>query len=179
KMRGGDFGELLTQRNLALSDPVNNNSPFPGNIIPKSRIDPVAQTLVKLYPAPQKPDVGSNFIYQGPSNQDWGRWDVRSDVNLGARDNLFWRFSKQDQTVPAALILPPPAYGGAALDQSTIGINTGAGWNDIWTSAMIMSIRGAWNYGFFTRDNPAQTGGAFLNQQYGIKGGTELPGGFS
>src|SRR5205085_5044929 len=93
---------------------------------------------------------------------------------------FFWRFSKQDQSVPASLVLPPPAYGGGALDQATQGISTGGTWNHIWKANLIMSIRTGWNYSFFTRDNPAQTGAALLNQQYGIKGGTDtIPGGFS
>ena len=78
---------------------------------------------------------------------------MRADVNLGSKDNAFWRISKQDQSVPASLALPPPAYGGGALDQSTNGINTGATWNHVLRPNLIMAIRGAWNYGFFTRDN--------------------------
>jgi hypothetical protein len=181
RMRSGDFGELLTVRKpaLALKDPQNNNTPFPGNIIPANRIDPVAKTLVDLYPNPQNSDLATNFIYQGPVNQDWSKWDVRADVNMGSRDNMFWRFSKQDQIVPAALPLPPPAYGGGVLDQSTVGINTGATWNHIFTPNFILSVRGAWNYGFFTRDSPAASSGELLNKKYGIRGGTDLPGGFS
>ncbi len=179
-MRTGDFSDLLRQRNLAITDPADNGSPFPGNIIPGSRIDPVAQTLIKLYPTPQNSNVGQNFLYISPAPTDGTKWDLRGDANLGAKDNFFWRFSRQDQSVPSALVLPPPAYGGGALDQSTQGVSTGGTWNHIWKSNLIMSIRTGWNYGFFTRDNPAQTGGALLNQQYGIKGGNQtIPGGFS
>lgn len=179
KMRTGDFSDLLSQRKFTLIDPTTGN-PFAGNLIPANRIDPVAQTLINLYPAPQNSSVGSNFAYQSPANQDWGKFDVRTDVNVGSRDTMFWRFSKQDQTVPATLTLPPPAYGGGALDQSTQGINTGATWTHIWRPNLITSIRSGWNYGFFTRDNPAQAQGALLNRQYGIKGGNDsVPGGFS
>jgi hypothetical protein len=182
RMRTGDFSELLTLRKPAvtITDPRNNNNPFPGNSIPADRIDPVARTLINLYPTPQNSNLASNFVYQSPANQNWSKFDVRSDVNLGTKDNVFWRFSKQDQAVPAALTLPPPAYGGGALDQSTQGINTGGTWNHIWTPNFIMSVRGGWNYGFFTRDNPAQTNGELLNRKYGIQGGNDtIPGGFS
>ena len=161
RMRNGDFGELLTRRTppVTIIDPLNGNSPFPGNVIPANRIDPVAKTLVNLYPQPQNSDLATNFVYQGPVVQDWKKWDIRGDLNLGSRDNFFWRFSKQDQTVPAALALPPPAYGGGALDQNTIGINTGGTWNHVWTPNFVMAIRAAWNYGFFTRDSPAAKAG--------------------
>ncbi|MFB3825987.1 MAG: TonB-dependent receptor domain-containing protein [Bryobacteraceae bacterium] len=182
RMKSGDFGELLTLRRppVTLTDPDNNSLPFPGNTIPAARFDPVAKTLIDLYPAPQTADLAANYVYQSPAPTNWRKFDVRTDVNLGAKDNFFWRLSKQNQTVPAALNLPPPAYGGGSLDQSTEGINTGATWNHIWKPDLIMSIRGAWNYGFFTRDNPAQTKGELLNRKYGIKGGNDtVPGGFS
>src|SRR5437764_13954003 len=46
-MRTGDFRELLTLRKppVAIADRITGN-PFPGNIIPASRIDAVAKTLV-------------------------------------------------------------------------------------------------------------------------------------
>ena len=178
-MRRGDFSDLFTQRRLAIIDP-KTGTPFTNNLIPADRIDPVAQTLINLYPIPQNSNVGSNFVYQSPAPQDANKFDVRSDVIFGAKDNVFWRFSQQDQAVPAALTLPPPAYGGGALDQSTTGVNTGAAWNHIWKPNLIMTIRGAWNYSFFQRDNPAQTHGELLNRRYGIKGGNDaLPGSFS
>src|SRR5581483_9498188 len=178
-MRTGDFGDLLKQRNIAITDPTTGN-PFAGNIIPASRIDPVAQTLIKLYPTPQNSNTGQNFLYVAPAPTNGTKWDLRGDANLSTSDTFFWRYSAQNQSVPASLVLPPPAYGGAALDQSTNGVSTGGTWNHVWKPNLIMSIRTGWNYGFFTRDNPAQTGGALLNRQYGIKGGTDtIPGGFS
>jgi outer membrane receptor protein involved in Fe transport len=180
-MRTGDFSELLTLRRpaVALTDPATGN-PLPGNIIPASRIDPVAKTLINLYPLPQVPGVASNFVYQSPAAQDVSKFDVRADVNLGTKDNVSWRISKHDSTIPAPLVLPPPAYGNGAFDSAITGINTGANWNHIFTPNIIMSVRGAWNYGLFTRDNPAQTHGEFLNVKYGIKGGTDtFPGGFA
>ncbi len=182
KMRTGDFSELLTLRRPAVTiiDPANNNNSFPDNIIPGSRLDSVSKTLINLYPSPQTSSLASNYVYQAPAPTNGRKFDARTDVNLGSKDNVFWRISKQDQSVPAALNLPPPAYGGGALDQSTEGINTGATWNHIWSPNFIVAIRGAWNYGFFTRDNPAQTNGELLNRKYGILGGNNtVPGGFS
>ncbi len=174
KMRGGDFSERT-----AITDP-RTNQPFPGNVLPASRLDTLGLTLIKLYPETQAPGIVSNFLYQAPANQDVKKWDFRSDVNLGGEDNVSWRLSKHDSDNPATLTLPPPAYGGGGLDWITEGYNTGANWNHIWTPNFIMSIRGAWNFSLFKRDNPAQTNGELLNRKYGIKGGTDnIPGGFS
>jgi hypothetical protein len=178
-MRRGDFSDLLRQRNRAITDPTTS-SPFPGNIIPASRIDPVASTLIQLYPQPQNADVANNFLYNAPRVQDVDRWDVRIDANVTSNDNVFWRLSKHDLNNPVALTLPPPAYGGGAFDFITEGYNTGTTWNHIWSPNLIQSIRGAWNFALFKRDNPAQTNGEFLNRKYGIRGGnSNIPGGFS
>jgi len=177
RMRGGDFGELLPAKTI--TDP-RAGQPFPGNLIPASRFDPLGLTLIKLYPEPQKPGIASNYLYQAPVTQDVKKWDFRTDVNLTAEDNVSWRISKHDSVNPAALTLPPPAYGGGGLDWITEGYNTGVNWNHIWTPNFIMSLRGAWNFALFKRDNPAQTGGELLNRKYGIRGGTDtIPGGFS
>jgi len=179
-MRKGDFSELVSQRKLAITDPLNNNAPFPGGVIPTARLDSLAQTLIKLYPDPQNSSVVTNYVYQGPRPQDVDKFDARADVNLGTKDNVFWRISKHNLNNPASLVLPPPAYGGGAYDWNTTGYNTGANWNHVWTPNFIMSVRGAWNYGLFIRDNPVQTNGELLNRKYGIKGGNDaLPGGFT
>jgi hypothetical protein len=177
-MRMGDFSELLTQRKLAITDPKTGQA-FAGNVIPSSRLDPLALRLVALYPTPTAAGVVSNFVYQAPKPQDNGKYDVRTDLNLGSKDNVSWRLSRQDADIPAILNLPPPAYGGGPFDSKITGINTGANWNHILTPNFILSMRGAWNYGFFRRDNPAATNGELLNRKYGIVGGTDLPGSFS
>ena len=176
KMRSGDFSELLPQKQLV----DLAGQPFSGNLLPASRFDAVGLTLIKLYPAPRTAGLASNYLYQAPVTQDVDKWDARADVNLGGKDNVSWRLSQHNSSTPASLTLPPPAYGGGGLDQIVEGINTGANWNHIWSANFIISIRGAWNFSLFKRDNPAQTGGELLNLKYGIKGGTlNIPGGFS
>ncbi len=176
RMRDGDFGELLPGKQLKDVD----GQPFSNNIIPASRFDPVGLTLLKLYPEPQKAGLASNYLYQAPRKNNIRKWDFRTDVTIGAKDNVSWRLSKHDSDTPAALTLPPPAYGGGGLDQIVEGYNTGTNWNHIWTPNFIMSIRGAWNFALFKRDNPAQTNGELLNRKYGIKGVNDtVPGGFA
>ncbi|MCP5118681.1 MAG: TonB-dependent receptor, partial [bacterium] len=175
-MRGGDFSDLLTQRNKAIIDPLTGD-PFPGNIIPGGRIDPVANTMINLYPNPQNADVGTNFVNLSPRNEDVRKWDSRADVNVSDADNVFFRVSWHGFTRPAALTLPSPAFSGGN-DQAVDGNNFAAGWNHIWSPNLIMSIRGTYNYALFIRDNVADAKalaeelGVFnLNDAYGIPGG--------
>lgn len=175
RMRTGDFSEL----SKVIKDPTTGQ-PFAGNIIPTSRIDSVSQTLINLYPTPQTSNLASNYTYLSPRTQDVDRWDVRVDQNAGSKDNFFWRFSRQDISVPDTPSLPAPAYGGGNLDYITRGYNTGAGWNHIFTPSLILSVRAGWNYALFKRTNPASTGNDSLNAKYGIKGGDNtIAGGFS
>ncbi|MDZ7639619.1 MAG: TonB-dependent receptor [Bryobacterales bacterium] len=87
--------------------------------------------------------------------------------------------TRQDLTTRAAPALPPstPTPG---LDSNTQGKITSATWNHIFTPTLIMSLRGAWNFGLFKRDNPAIYGRDFFNLQFGIPGGNpNIPGGMS
>jgi hypothetical protein len=133
-MRTGDFSELAKK----VIDPTNSQQ-FPGNIIPASRFDPVGARLIKIYPAPQNSNLANNFTYLSPQNNDVDKWDIRADQTAGSRDNFFFRFSRQDTLVPDTPSLPAPAYGGGNLDYITEGINTGAGWNHIFSPTLIVS----------------------------------------
>lgn len=176
KMRTGDFSEL-TKR---INDPSNNGLQFPGNVIPASRIDPVAAALVKAYPAVQNSNLANNLTYLSPRIQDVDKWDFRFDQSAGTKDNLFFRYSTHDTRLPDTPNLPGPAFGGGNLDYITEGINTGVGWNHIFTPSLILSLRGGWNYARFKRDNPAAALGHNWNKEFGIPGATYVPdGGFS
>lgn len=179
RMRSGDFGELLTASNKKITDP-STKQPFPNNLIPSSRFDPLAQTLIALYPSPQNSSLAANYLVNSPVKVDTMRWDFKTDLNIGTKDTMNWRLSKMDTSNPAVLPLPAPAFGGGPYDWITEGYNTGATWNHIWNPNLIMSIRSGWNFSLFKRDNPAETNGELFNQKYGIKGGNNtIPGGFS
>jgi hypothetical protein len=49
-MRAGNFSQLLPGK--VITNPLANNSPFPGNIIPASQLNPIALGLLNFYPAP-------------------------------------------------------------------------------------------------------------------------------
>jgi hypothetical protein len=178
-MRNGDFSELLSVSKKSIMDPASRQ-PFPGNVIPSSRFDAVAKTLINLYPAPQNSTLSANYLTNAPVITDVMRWDFKTDVNVTSKDNVSWRLSKMDTTNPAVLPLPAPAFGGNPYDWVTEGYNTGVNWNHIWTPSLIMNIRSGWNFSLFKRDNPAAANGELFNRKYGIKGGNDsIPGSFS
>jgi Carboxypeptidase regulatory-like domain len=96
KMRSGDFSELLGI--TTVTDPLNGNRPFPGNIIPASRIHPAANKLLEFDPLP---NTGSGFVnnYLELDNNslDKDQFTQRIDFAESAKSNWFGRYSWQDE----------------------------------------------------------------------------------
>ena len=92
-MRSGDFSELLT-RGIVIYDPLTSpRTPFPNNVIPSSRIDPIARRFFNLYPAPTTAGLGSNFTTNVNREQTSDTFDVRLDHRFTDSRNLYLRYS--------------------------------------------------------------------------------------
>jgi Carboxypeptidase regulatory-like domain len=80
------------------------STPFPGNIIPASQINPTAAAVMGLVPLPNygSPSAQSqNFDLQIPHRQNWDKWDTRIDHRVNSKNNLFGRFSFGNQVSPS------------------------------------------------------------------------------
>jgi len=104
-----------------------SRTPFPGNIIPASRIDPIYAKIAALYPAPNEPVVtGSypvnDFYVNTPGYQQTEQGDSRVDYKLNDKSTLFGSVSWSNTWKTKA----PPFPG--ALDGSGF---TGATENDL------------------------------------------------
>jgi hypothetical protein len=89
-------------------DPATGNAdgtgrtPFPGNIIPSQRIDPIAQKIIALLPLPNRRNLDgsipetNNYFVQSPFS--FNRWtlDTKVNWNATAKLNLFARYSHLD-----------------------------------------------------------------------------------
>ena len=87
-------GDLAAYRRIF--DPANG-SPFPGNRIPASRIDPVSARLSEMWPAANASGVFRNYLYRTASKDNRGKYDGRVDHTFSAKDSLFVRLSVQQQ----------------------------------------------------------------------------------
>jgi hypothetical protein len=100
--RSGNLSSVAAQ----LVDPLNNNAPFAGNIIPSSRISPQSSGLLQaLYPLPTRggDDISSpNYSLQKGVRNDNDQFDVRADHNFTDSHRIFGRYSMKDlsQTAP-------------------------------------------------------------------------------
>jgi hypothetical protein len=101
QMRAGDFSELLSgSKPVIVKDPLNN-TPFPGNLVPASRINPVSLQVQNGYlPAPDQGgphDQARNFGYLFPYPGDVRWWDFiteRIDHKISEKNSIHGRLSQ-------------------------------------------------------------------------------------
>jgi hypothetical protein len=96
-MRQGDFSQILVPNNpfvrngLVINDPTTG-TPFPGNIIPTSRLSPNGIGLLKAYPAPQGDfQAGFNWTQFGSNVQNQIKNTFASDYNPSEKHQFRFR----------------------------------------------------------------------------------------
>ncbi len=105
--RTGDLSDLLKLgANYQIYDPATiqpaaggrfSRQAFPGNIIPPSRIDPIAKAILNLYPLPNQPgstDGRNNFFISGKAIENYWSSIGRIDHVFGEKDRLFVRWHR-------------------------------------------------------------------------------------
>ena len=116
----GDFSALPTP----ITDP-STGSPFPGNVIPATRLDAVAQYLTEKMPLA---NFGNQYRENFSSPSSGYEYTIRIDQNLGSKDRLFgrwWRSIPESRTVNGTLIiLPEQTYDQVAKNYSLALNNT-------------------------------------------------------
>lgn len=118
--RGGDFSQTFdAQGNLiVIYDPAtttgNSRTPFPGNVIPRGRLDPVALQLLTFYPVPNRlPDNvtgANNFGANGAERLVRDNYLAKVDHTLGANDKISGRYLyNSDNRFPTSVFAEPAA----------------------------------------------------------------------
>ena len=79
----GDFSGLSYQ----IIDPATGQ-PFPNNLIPAARIDPVAQRLLGIIPSANQPDPDRNYINSQPRVTNEDRYNFRVDYQWTDKTKL-------------------------------------------------------------------------------------------
>lgn len=106
KTRMGDFSEFLgpgrdgrlgTDDDTGVVFDPNSGDPFPGNIIPRRLLDPVAVNYLSYFDPPNAPGVANNFLKFRRINEKIDQFDVRMDIAWSEKQTIFGRFSFNDQ----------------------------------------------------------------------------------
>jgi hypothetical protein len=100
--RNGDFSALLPSQ--VITDP-DTGLPYPGNIIPSNKIDPVATTAMGLYlPFPNQPDNSLRLAQSAPVSTNQTIFKI--DQTLGDRDRVWFRFYRSSANSPSPEAIP-------------------------------------------------------------------------
>jgi hypothetical protein len=149
EMKTGDFSRLLTGgTNGVIYDPtstrtvngVETRTPFPGNKIPASQIDPAAAKIMALFPSPNAPypatGIPQNDYFTTTSGTlQNNQWDIRADHRISDKDSIFGSISWSTTDKFNAQPLP------GALDATYFNSNAE---EDLARNAMISYTR-VWN----------------------------------
>ena len=109
--KSGDFSQTFTSANAliriydpqtTITDPAQKSgfsrSPFPGNIVPQNRMDPIMKKIIGFYPDPTRavsPTLQTNWSQNFALITHQDKWFTRADHNFGAKNRMFFRYGYQ------------------------------------------------------------------------------------
>lgn len=182
--RAGDFSQTLNSKGQQIviydhlttrSDPSNPGhsirTAFPNNVIPSSRINPVAAKLVAFYPSPNLPGDrltnANNFISNAPRAIDQGNQSVRLDHNISDNHRLFGRFSSNRSTLAQPDTFGNPGTSGLGANGRLQLNNYSAGLDDtlVLSPRSVLDVRYGFARFFWTRPT---RGYGFDERQLGL-----------
>ncbi len=131
--RRGDFSDYRDRNGnlIVIYDPLTTRpnpngsgvirDPFPGNVIPANRLDPVGRNVASVYPLPNGPGNFDNYTSTVNRSVRDHSFTGRVDHRAGNKDNFFARFSYEKYKLDApqgqaACCLPTPAEAAGAFD---------------------------------------------------------------
>jgi hypothetical protein len=161
EMRRGDLSPLLRlSANNQVYDPFTTTAvaggrfqrqPIPGNIIPASRLDPVAQRLMTAWPAPNQlgtTDFRNNFFLAGKALETYWTNIGRVDHAFSERHRIFVRMHRDYWQEDKLRLYGPDNITGIILNR----VNRGAAFDDVFilNPNLLLNVR----YGLTQQEFP-------------------------
>ena len=129
-MRTGDFTGLGS----IITDPMNGGAPFPGNILPADRIDPIASKFLSTYePLPNLTGAGfNNFVDETPNTDRNDSFSARIDHQFRNQSQLSARYTYNgERNILAGSFPLRPTEENVRAQQGALGYtHGGASWLD-------------------------------------------------
>jgi len=131
--RDGNFSALPASQQPR--DPLNNNQPFPGGVVPSSRFSPNAKRLVDLYPRPNFAGAGGNFNFFTPDPLSSNQYILKGDYHWSEKHQiaLHWLrdyYTSVQQTTNTAL-----------YDRDIPGSNMSAKWTWVKSPTLVNTFQ--------------------------------------
>jgi hypothetical protein len=169
-MRNGDFSALLAQ-GIIIHDPLTAQTvgarvvrqPFAGNIIPASRLNPIAQKVLSYYPLPNQAGNATgqdNFFYANPRTDDFYSISTRVDHTITSKQRAMARYTRNDRREARGAGLGA-VNGIVPLGNFLFRKNDGVTYNHTYTqsSSSLWDVRVGWQR--FREPNVRQHEGIF------------------
>ncbi len=144
--RTGDFSQRRTNTGALVQvyDPYSTvpvpgaantytRTPFPNNVIPASRLDPVSRNMVNYYPAPNTtpsdPFTNSNnYLVNANGKNSQNTWTIKTDYAIKDGQRLFVRYTESSQGGGAAnLFGSDPSCGSCLITNNPAGAYSARG----------------------------------------------------
>ena len=127
-----------------------SRAPFPNNVIPASRLDPLSAKLLSLLPAPNVPGAAfNNYVASPIQTQTADRYDSRADASLTANDQFFARYSYFTGQNLSPGPYPPPLVGAMSSsltrNESLSGQGAGIGETHAFSPRAVNELRIGYN----------------------------------
>jgi len=173
EMLNGNFSALTTKQ---IKDPLNNNQPFPNNIIPPNRFDPISKQLIQYFPAPNfiGQRAGVNFIKTPSDTERRDQFTTRIDHSFTGSTTLFGRYSyANDDLGNAAYIV------GLGLIRPDATHNGSLGVTHLFSSNLISETRIGFTKAFLARQSDGDRTSTNYAAQLGLKNLAAAPGDYT
>ena len=154
-MRNGDFSELLSNgvqifdpRTARLVNGVVVRDPFPGNIIPGDRINPVARNVLGYFPAANQAaaaDFSQNFFAEQPWTYGYNFQMVRIDHEWTSNQRTYGRFIRnfrREERYNFAGELNGVEITRGATDR--FNFNYAVGHTAVLSPTTVLDLKGSW-----------------------------------
>jgi hypothetical protein len=145
-MRQGDFSQLLNSAGQLVDvyDPMTH-APFPGNVIPSTRINPVSAKLATYYPQPDGTGVGPahlrNYSVLKPQTQSYTAVLGKMDFRISPKNNVSFRYGQTPWISTPSLV-----FGNNAAEPAALKTRDPRNWAADWTysisPSMLFNLRG-------------------------------------
>jgi Carboxypeptidase regulatory-like domain/TonB dependent receptor len=168
--RQGNFSELLNGSLTGVGAPTKLYEPNTANpsqplvcngqqnVFCSNQINPVAQNILSLYPAPNANNgkLYNNYLVNLGSSDNIVQWDQRLDWNISSKDQSYARYSYLHEIktngLPLGPVLDGSGYGG--LYDTNLAMNFMGSETHIFTPTLTNEFRFGYNWGVFDFQQP-------------------------
>ena len=124
--RQGNFSQsTVGNAPVVIKDPYNNGTPFAGNIIPTSRLNPSGLSILSVFPMPNFTNTAIskgqyNYIFQAPVSSPTRTETLKIDYNITTSDLLSVNFTHTPVESITAVGSPAPVSNWPRIKQDTL-----------------------------------------------------------